>query len=147
MDDDECLSVARRKRRIRAELENPQAAIYEFARRGSTYLGATMNALITGQNTMSGLFRRGAITFCDTIHAGIIRHAIRAQLTRFTVEQGVEHPPSSPTPSVAGWIEKTNRYTANPNRDGHQARRRRAWQRSAHQRIDYWFGRTRRRGD
>jgi O-antigen biosynthesis protein len=136
MDDDECLS-ATAGRRIRAELENPQAAIYEFALR-HYILGRHDERAYYWPEHHVRLFRRGAITFRETIHAGITRHA--SHVVRFPVEQGVciHHFSNA---NVAGWIEKTNRYTANPDRDGIKPGPE-GLAAFGHQRIDHWFGRT-----
>ena len=136
MDDDECLSAAA-GRRIRAELENPQAAIYELALR-HYILGCHDERAYYWPEHHVRLFRRGAISFCGTIHAGITRHA--ARVVRFPVEQGVciHHFSNA---SVAGWIEKANRYTASPDRDGIKPGSE-GLAAFAHQRIDHWFGRT-----
>jgi O-antigen biosynthesis protein len=137
MDDDECLSAAAGPR-IRAELENPQAAIYEFALR-HYILGRHDERAYYWPEHHVRLFRRGAITFRDTIHAGITRHA--THVVRFPVEKGVciHHFSNA---DVAGWIEKTNRYTSNPDRDGIKPGPG-ALSAFGHQRIDHWFARTR----
>lgn len=137
MDDDECLSAAA-GRRIRAELETPQAAIYEFALR-HYILGSHDERAYYWPEHHVRLFRRGAISFCDTIHAGIIRHASR--VIRFPVEHGVciHHFSNA---SITGWIEKTNRYTARPDREGIKPGSE-GLAAFGHQRIDHWFGRTR----
>jgi hypothetical protein len=137
LDDDECLSAAAGPR-IRAELENPQAAIYEFALR-HYILGRHDERAYYWPEHHVRLFRRGAVTFRDTIHAGIIRHA--TQVVRFPVEKGVciHHFSNA---NVAGWIEKTNRYTSNPDRDGIKPGPE-GLAAFGHQRIDHWFARTR----
>jgi O-antigen biosynthesis protein len=119
MDDDECLSAGA-GRRIRAELENPRAAIYEFALR-HYILGCHDERAYYWPEHHVRLFRRGAVSFRDTIHAGITRHFSNAD--------------------VAGWIEKANRYTANPDRDGIVPGPE-GLAAFGHQRIDHWFGRT-----
>jgi O-antigen biosynthesis protein len=136
MDDDECLSASA-GRRIRAELENPQAAIYEFPLR-HYILGRHDERAYYWPEHHVRLFRRGAITFRDTIHAGIVRHATHA--VRFLAEHGVciHHFSNA---SVAGWIEKANRYTANPDRDGIRPGPE-GLAAFAHQRIDHWFSST-----
>ena len=137
MDDDECLSAGA-GRRIRAELENPQAAVYELPLR-HYILGCHDERAYYWPEHHVRLFRRGAVSFRDTIHAGIIRHA--ARVVRFPIEHGVciHHFSNA---SVAGWIEKTNRYTARPDRDG-IAPGPEGLAAFAHQRIDHWFARTR----
>jgi hypothetical protein len=136
MDDDECLSASA-GRRIRAELEDPRAAIYEFALR-HYILGCHDERAYYWPEHHVRLFRRGAVSFQATIHAGITRHA--ARVFRFPVEHGVciHHFSNA---SVAGWIEKTNRYTTNPDRDGIKPGPE-GLAVFGHQRIDHWFGRT-----
>lgn len=136
MDDDECLS-AEAATRIRSELERPTAEIYEFPLR-HYIIGRHDEGAYYWPEHHVRLFRRGAITFSRTVHAGIIRHADR--VTRFAASDGVcIHHLSHP--DVSGWIEKTNRYTSRPDRigitagpDGFAA--------FAHQRIDHWMART-----
>ena len=137
MDDDECLSASAGAR-IRAELENPRAAIYEFPLR-HYILGRHDERAYYWPEHHVRLFRRGAVTFCDTIHAGINRHA--SHVIRIESEKGVciHHLSNA---NVAGWLEKTNRYTANPDRDGIKPGPA-GLAAFGHQRIDYWFGRTR----
>jgi hypothetical protein len=137
MDDDECLSAVAEKH-IHAELQNPTAAIYEFPL-CHYILGRHDQRAYYWPEYHVRMFRRGAVTFSRTVHAGIQRHSDRQM--RFASETGVAiHHLSNAT--VAGWIEKTNRYTANPDRagvgagsDGLAA--------FAHQRIDHWFSQTR----
>jgi len=136
MDDDECLSPEGAGR-IRAELENPSAEIYEFPLR-HYILGRHDEAAYYWPEHHVRLFRRGAVSFSRTVHAGIVRHS--DQIARLTTKEGVcIHHLSHP--DAAGWIEKTNRYTSRPDRigiaagpDGFAA--------FAHQRIDHWMART-----
>jgi hypothetical protein len=136
MDDDECLS-ATAGRRIRAELENPQAAIYEFARR-EYILGRHDERAYYWPEHHVRLFRRGAITFVGTVHAGIMHNS--THVARFPFDKGVfiRHLSNA---NVAGWIEKTNRYTSNPDRAGIKAGAE-GLAAFGHQRIDHWFART-----
>src|SRR5690348_2274486 len=61
------------------------------------------------------LFRRGAVTFSRTVHAGLVRHSERGATV--APEEGVcIHHLSHP--DVSGWIEKANRYTSRPERAG-----------------------------
>ena len=137
MDDDECLDPAAADH-IRAELRNPTADIYEFALRHYILGRHDPRAYYWPEHHVR-LFRRGAVTFSPTVHAGITRHSARQM--RFPSETAVTIHHLSNT-SVAGWIEKTNRYTASADRagigagpDGLAA--------FAHQRIDHWFSQTR----
>jgi glycosyltransferase involved in cell wall biosynthesis len=136
MDDDECLSPAA-EQHIRSELEEPSADIYEFPLR-HYILGRHDERAYYWPEHHVRLFRRGAVTFSRTVHAGIVRHSDREK--RFLAEDGVciHHLSHA---DVAGWIEKTNRYTSRPDRvrieagpEGLAA--------FAHQRIDHWLSRT-----
>lgn len=62
----------------------------------------------------STLFRRSAMEFTNTIHSGV----------RYTVASGEQLPKDHPAhivhlshPDVATWVEKTNRYTSQPDRN------------------------------
>jgi glycosyltransferase involved in cell wall biosynthesis len=84
------------------------------------------------------LFRKGAIEFTRTVHAGTVLRSNR--IAAIPRDSGVViHHLSHP--DVASFIERTNRYTACRNRErvsggeGHLAR-------FAHDRIDHWLRRT-----
>jgi glycosyltransferase involved in cell wall biosynthesis len=136
MDDDECLS-GDAAGHIRAELKNPTAEIYEFPLR-HYILGRHDERAYYWPEHHVRLFRRGAVTFSPVVHAGIVRHS--RNVGRFLADDGVcIHHLSHP--DVAGWIEKTNRYTSRPDRagmrigpDGFAA--------FAHERIDHWMACT-----
>lgn len=135
MDDDECLS-AEATSRILAELENPTADIYEFPLR-HYILGQHDEEAYYWPEHHVRLFRRGAVTFSRTVHAGIVRHSDR--VVRFDGSDGVcIHHLSHP--DVSGWIEKTNRYTSRANRAGIKAGPD-GFAAFAHERIDYWMAR------
>jgi hypothetical protein len=134
MDDDECLD-ANAGQHIHRELESPAADIYEFPLR-HYILGRHDERAYYWPEHHVRLFRRDAVTFSGTVHAGVLRHSDR--VARFPVDVAIHHFSNA---DVAGWIEKTNRYTANPNRalikagpDGLTA--------FAHQRIDHWMACT-----
>ncbi|HEY4045022.1 MAG TPA: glycosyltransferase [Rhodopila sp.] len=137
MDDDECLGAGA-EACIRAELERPSAEMYEFALR-HTILGRHDERAYYWPEHHLRLFRRGAVTFGGTVHAGILRHSDR--LGRFPADAAtsIHHFSNA---DVAGWIEKTNRYTDNPNRAGIQSGAE-GLAAFAHQRIEHWFARTR----
>jgi len=136
LDDDECLDPGAGAA-IREELSLPRASIYEFPLR-HYILGRHDERAYYWPEHHLRLFRRGAVTFSGTVHAGIVRH--ESQMVRFAPGDGVcIHHFSNAT--VAGWIEKTNRYTGRPDRavtmagpEGLAA--------FAHARIDHWFART-----
>jgi glycosyltransferase involved in cell wall biosynthesis len=137
MDDDECLS-AEAARLVCTELENPTADIYEFPQR-HYIIGQHDERAYYWPEHQVRLFRRGAVSFSRTVHAGIVRHSDR--VTRFAASDGVcIHHLSHP--DVSGWIEKTNRYTSRPDRAGIKAGPE-GFAAFAHERIDHWMARTR----
>ena len=136
MDDDECLSPGAGPR-IRAELKNPRAEIYAFPLR-HYILGLHDERAYYWPEHHVRLFRRGAVTFSPTVHAGIVRHS--AGSINLSQDDGVcIHHFSHP--NVTGWIEKTNRYTSLPDRSGIKAGPE-GFAAFAHQRIDHWIART-----
>ena len=136
MDDDECLSPGA-DARIRSELEDPRAEIYEFPLR-HYILGRHDERAYYWPERHIRLFRRGAVSFARTVHAGIVRHSDR--IAQLSVEDGVCIHHLSYT-DVAGWIEKTNRYTSRPDRAG-LAIGPEGFAAFAHQQIDHWMART-----
>jgi hypothetical protein len=136
MDDDECLSAAAAQA-IQAELANPAADIYAFPLR-HYILGLHDERAYYWPEQHVRLFRRGAVTFSRTVHAGVVRHSDRVRL--LAAEDGVcIHHLSHP--DVAGWIEKTNRYTSRTDRAG-QSPGMEGFAAFARQRIEYWAART-----
>jgi glycosyltransferase involved in cell wall biosynthesis len=136
MDDDECLS-AEAENRIRAELDAPTAEIYEFPLR-HYILGRHDEGAYYWPEHHVRLFRRGAVTFSRTVHAGIVRQSDRS--ARFAASDGVcIHHLSHP--DVSGWIEKANRYTSRLDRVGIKAGPE-GFAAFAHERIDHWMTRT-----
>jgi len=136
MDDDECLSPGAEPH-IRAALENPTAEIYEFPLR-HYILGRHDERAYYWPEHHVRLFRRGAVTFSTTVHAGVVRHS--DAVTQFRASDGIcihhlSHPDAS------GWIEKTNRYTSRHDRVGIQAGPE-GFAAFAHARIDHWMART-----
>jgi glycosyltransferase involved in cell wall biosynthesis len=136
MDDDECLSAAA-ENHIRSALDAQTADIYEFPLR-HYILGRHDERAYYWPEHHVRLFRRGAVSFSSTVHAGIVRHSDR--VARFDASDDIcIHHLSHP--DVSGWIEKTNRYTSRPNRVGINAGPE-GFAAFAHQRIDYWMTRT-----
>lgn len=88
-------------------------------------------------------FRRGAIEFGSTVHGGV--SVVSENIARISPDTGIciEHLSNADT---EGWIEKTNRYTANPDRvrAPSEPADLAAY---AHARIDHWMGRTTGGGD
>ena len=136
MDDDECLSPEAGER-IRAELANPRGDIYAFPLR-HYILGRHDERAYYWPEHHVRLFRRGAVSFSRTVHAGIVRHSRRS--IAFSPDDGIcIHHLSHP--DVTGWIEKANRYTSRPDRAGVAAGPD-GFAAFAHQRIDHWMART-----
>jgi glycosyltransferase involved in cell wall biosynthesis len=136
MDDDECLSPGA-EQRIRAEIANPRAEIYAFPKR-HYILGLHDERAYYWPEHHVGLFRRGAVTFSGTVHAGVVRHS--SQVIALSPDDGVciHHFSHS---DVTGWIEKANRYTSCRNRAGVEVGPD-GFADFAHQRIDHWMART-----
>ena len=88
-------------------------------------------------------FRRGAIEFGPTVHGGV--SVVSDNAVRISPDTGIciEHLSNSDT---SGWIEKTNRYTANPDRvrAPSEPADLAAY---AHARIDHWMAATSGTGD
>jgi len=137
LDDDECLGPEAGAA-IRAELAAPRARIYEFPLRHHI-LGRHDERAYYWPEHHVRLFRRGAVTFSNTVHAGLVRHTDNA--VRLTIEEGVciQHFSNA---TVTGWIEKTNRYTGRADRAGIAAGPE-GLAAFAHARIDHWLARTR----
>lgn len=135
-DDDEILSVEAESA-ILAAVEATEIDIYAFPLR-HYILGRHDERSYYWPEYHVRLFRRGAVTFTQTVHAGITHHSDR--MSRFTDEGEVcIHHLSNP--NVSGWIEKTNRYTSNLNRVGMKPGPQ-GLAVFAHERIDYWMART-----
>lgn len=132
LDDDECLS-AEAVQRIRAEVQNPRADIYAFPLR-HYILGMHDEQAYYWPEHHIRMFRRCSVSFSRTVHAGIVRHSDR--VFQFDAQDGVcIHHLSHP--DVAGWIEKTNRYTSRVDRARCDASAQ-GVAAFAHARIDYW---------
>jgi glycosyltransferase involved in cell wall biosynthesis len=136
MDDDECLSPGA-DRRIRAELASPRADIYAFPLR-HYILGLHDERAYYWPEHHVRLFRRGAVTFSRTVHAGVICHSQRSIALSQDDEICIHHFSHA---DVTEWIEKANRYTSRPNRAGVSIGPE-GFAAFAHQRIDHWMART-----
>ncbi|HXT81911.1 MAG TPA: glycosyltransferase family 2 protein [Acetobacteraceae bacterium] len=136
LDDDECLSP-QAVSFIQEELMKPRADIYALPLR-HYILGQHDERAYYWPEHHVRLFRRGAITFQPTVHAGIRLHS--DQLMTVLPDGGVCIHHLSHT-DTASWIERTNRYTSRPDR----ARASESGQdlvRFAHERIDHWAARS-----
>ncbi len=136
LDDDECLP-SNAGERIRAELTAPRGDIYAFPLR-HYILGRHDERAYYWPEHHVRLFRRSAVTFSSTVHAGVECHSDR--IVHLDPDDGVviHHLSHADT---ACWVEKTNRYTSRPDRHRTEAGPE-GLAAFAHQRIDYWMART-----
>ena len=109
LDDDECLDPGL-ARFIDAERAAPRAEVYALARR-EYIMGFHDPGAYYWPEFHPRLFRRCAVRFGATIHAGLHPRATPWQVPP---SAGVIHHLSHR--SVADWVEKTNRYTSRPDR-------------------------------
>jgi glycosyltransferase involved in cell wall biosynthesis len=137
LDDDECMS-AETGAFVAKAIAHDEADIFEFPLR-HYILGVHDEATYYWPEHHVRLFRRGTVTFGNTVHGGIDMRSARR--LRIPVDTGVcIHHLSHP--DVAGWIERTNRYTSRPDRrraedDGQDLSA------FAHARIDHWLAGSR----
>jgi glycosyltransferase involved in cell wall biosynthesis len=136
MDDDECLSPEA-ARMIQAEVLDPRADIYSLPLR-HYILGVHDEHAYYWPEHHVRLFRRGAVTFSRTVHAGIVLHSDRAMQVAPDGGVCIHH---FSHPDTAAWIEKTNRYTSRTDRASATAGSE-GLVAFAHQRIDHWLERT-----
>lgn len=135
LDDDECLNAAA-VQFIQAELRAPRADVYAFPLR-HYILGTHDERAYYWPEHHIRLFRRHALRFGETVHAGMT--VLSDRIMQVPTDHGacIHH---LSHPDVAGWIERTNRYTARPDRarapeDGSDLIT------FAHARIDDWMAR------
>jgi glycosyltransferase involved in cell wall biosynthesis len=136
LDDDECLSPEA-ARYLQCELEAPRADIYALPLRHYV-LGEHDERAYYWPEYHVRCFRRGAVEFRPTVHAGLQLHSDRIMKVAPDAGACIHH---LSHPDVASWIERTNRYTANPDRARVEAPTN-DLAGFAHARIDYWIGRT-----
>jgi hypothetical protein len=136
VDDDECLSPEAAQY-IQAELAAPRADIYRLPRR-DYILGTHDERAYYWPEHHIRFFRRGAVEFNDTVHAGIVPHSDRVLVVAADTGVCIHHLSHQ---DVAQWIEKTNRYTSclDRARVAHSGADLIGF---AHARIDHWIGRT-----
>ena len=140
LDDDECLNAAA-VRWIQHELADPKADAYAFPLR-HYILGVHDPRAYYWPEHHVRLFRHDVVRFGATVHAGMTLLTDRMTQLPAEGEACIHH---LSHPDVAGWIERTNRYTsrrdrARPDRDDLDLVS------FAHARIDHWVSRTQ-RGD
>ncbi len=137
LDDDEVLSPETGPY-LRYGLDRPEAAIHAIPLR-HYILGVHDEQACYWPEAHPRMFRRGAVEFAPTVHGGTILKS--GDIVAIPLESGVcIHHLSHP--DVAGFIERTNRYTGRLDRvrvaDGGQP----DLVRFAHERIDNWIGLT-----
>lgn len=111
LDDDECLNGAA-ARFIAEELESPRADAYALPLR-HYILGMHDERAYYWPEHHVRLFRRDAVRFGGTVHAGttvLTEKVMRVPETAGPCIHHLSHP------DVASWIERTNRYTSRPDR-------------------------------
>ena len=111
LDDDECLSAAAADV-IRRELSAPRADAYAFPLR-HYILGTHDEQAYYWPEHHVRCFRRGAVTFGPTVHAGMTLRPDRVMQVAPETGACIHHLSHQDT---AQWIEKANRYTARPDR-------------------------------
>jgi O-antigen biosynthesis protein len=136
-DDDECFSPQAVKF-IQQELTAPLADVYSFPLR-HYILGTHDERAYYWPEHHIRLFRRGAVEFNATVHAGVVPHSDRTLVVAADTGACIHHLSHQ---DVAQWIEKTNRYTSYGDRTrvAHAGADLIGF---AHARIDHWVGRTR----
>jgi hypothetical protein len=135
-DDDECFDPGA-VRFIQAELAAPRADAYAFPRR-DYILGVHDERAYNWPQHHIRCFRRGAVEFSATVHAGIVPRCDRVLEIAADTGACIHHLSHQ---DVTQWIEKANRYTSSPDR----ARVEHAGNDLigfAHARIDHWLDRT-----
>jgi glycosyltransferase involved in cell wall biosynthesis len=136
LDDDECLN-AEAVRFLDAELAAPRADVYRFPRR-DYIMGRHDERAYYWPEFHTRAFRRGSVAFTATVHDGI--SVLSNRVHTIPADSGVCIHHLSHR-DVADFVEKTNRYTSQPDRmriasDGMGLAR------FAHARIDHWLART-----
>ena len=111
LDDDECLSPEAAAF-VRRELAAPQADAYAFPLR-HYILGEHDERAYYWPEHHIRLFRRGALSFGGTVHAGMTLHTERVMQVAPDTGVCIHHLSHQDT---AQWIEKANRYTSRPDR-------------------------------
>jgi hypothetical protein len=137
LDDDECLS-AEAADFIRGEMQAPAAEVYAFPRR-EYILGLHDERAYYWPEHHVRLFRRGAVTFRQTVHGGLCVESTAVMQVPVGSGACIHHLSHQ---DIAQWIEKANRYTSQADRVRveHAGADLAAF---AHARIDHWLARTR----
>ena len=111
LDDDECLSPETASF-VRRELAAPRADAYAFPLRHYV-LGVHDEQAYYWPEHHVRLFRRGAVSFGGTVHAGMRLEVDRVHAVAPETGVCIHHLSHQDT---AQWIEKANRYTSRPDR-------------------------------
>jgi glycosyltransferase involved in cell wall biosynthesis len=111
LDDDEIISPETGPR-LRQILTAPDAEIYAIPYR-HYILGIHDERACYWPEVRHRLFRRGAIEFTPTVHGGVILKSDRIVTIPLSGDACIHH---LSHPDVASFIERTNRYTAQPDR-------------------------------
>jgi hypothetical protein len=136
LDDDECLDAAA-VRFIDAELRAPRADIYRLPLR-HYILGRHDERAYYWPEHHVRWFRRGTVSFAGTVHGGLRLESDNIHTEPADSAACIHHLSHR---DVAQWIEKSNRYTSQPDRvrTPHAGA---SIARFAHARIDHWLERT-----
>jgi glycosyltransferase involved in cell wall biosynthesis len=118
---------------IQAELGNPRADAYAFPLRHYILGRHDPRAYYWPEHHIR-LFRKGAVRFGPTVHAGMTVLTDKVLLVPDDSGAEIHH---LSHPDVAGWIERTNRYTSRPDRA--RAEVAEGLVAFAHRRIDHWL--------
>lgn len=121
---------------IQTELANPRAEAYAFPLR-HYILGRHDPRAYYWLEHHIRLFRKEAVRFGATVHAGMT--VLTDNVMRVPEDSGAEIHHLSHN-DVAGWIERTNRYTSRPDRA--RAVGEQGLAAFAHARIDHWLARS-----
>lgn len=137
LDDDECLSPESAAF-VRQELAAPRADAYAFPLR-HYILGDHDECAYYWPEHHIRLFRRGALRFAGTVHAGVTLQTDRVMRVAPDTGVCIHHLSHQDT---AQWIEKANRYTSRPDRERveHAGQDLLAFART---RLEHWLARTR----
>ena len=113
LDDDECLSPDAIKFILR-EADNPTADIYRLPVH-SYIFGRFDERRADWPDYKDKLFRRGSLDFSTSVHAGPNTRSSKILVIPLESPILIHH---FSVPTVSNWIEKTNRYTSQPQRVG-----------------------------
>jgi len=138
LDDDECLS-AEAALFVRAEAANPRAEAYAIPFRHYV-LGRHDERAYYWPQYRHAFFKRGAVRFSSTVHGGVHVETKSCYEIDSNSPICIHHLSCE---DVATWLEKTNRYTSQPNRRSSFASEGiRSIAEFAQQRLAHWLQRV-----